>query len=62
MFKTFPRFLTMPCQRTPSNETQTALGATIGDFIWADLDGDGVQDTGEVGISGVTVKLTSAAS
>ncbi|KAA3659875.1 MAG: hypothetical protein DWQ04_21005, partial [Chloroflexi bacterium] len=30
----------------------------IGDFIWSDLDGDGVQDGGsEVGIDGVTLQL-----
>ncbi len=31
--------------------------ATIGDFVWNDLDGDGVQDGGEPGLSGVTVYL-----
>ena len=35
---------------TPSNTTQTALGKSIGDFVWADLDGDGMQDAGEPGI------------
>jgi hypothetical protein len=30
---------------------------TIGDFIWNDLDRDGIQDTGEPGIPGVTVQL-----
>ncbi len=30
---------------------------TIGDRIWSDANGDGVQDPGEVGISGVTVEL-----
>ncbi|MFN0159266.1 MAG: SdrD B-like domain-containing protein, partial [Bacteroidota bacterium] len=29
----------------------------IGDFVWKDLDCDGIQDTGEPGIPGVTVKL-----
>jgi hypothetical protein len=29
----------------------------IGDFVWNDLDGDGVQDLGEPGIPGVTVNL-----
>ncbi|HEB64309.1 MAG TPA: DUF11 domain-containing protein [Chloroflexi bacterium] len=33
------------------------LPVTIGDTIWNDLDGDGVQDSGEGGISGVTVWL-----
>lgn len=35
-----------------------ALGA-IGDTVWKDLDGDGIQDAGEPGIAGVTVTLTS---
>ncbi|MEJ2746882.1 MAG: SdrD B-like domain-containing protein, partial [Anaerolineae bacterium] len=32
--------------------------ANIGDFVWSDLNGDGVQDPGEPGIPGVTVNLT----
>ena len=31
--------------------------ATIGDFVWNDADGNGLQDTGELGIDGVTVQL-----
>ncbi|MEE4311778.1 MAG: SdrD B-like domain-containing protein [candidate division KSB1 bacterium] len=31
--------------------------ASIGDFVWDDLDGDGVQDAGEPGVPGVTVNL-----
>ncbi|MDF3131302.1 SdrD B-like domain-containing protein, partial [Kiritimatiellaeota bacterium B1221] len=31
--------------------------ARIGDFVWNDLNGDGVQDAGEPGLSGVTVYL-----
>jgi len=31
--------------------------ATIGDFVWSDADGDGAQDAGEPGISGVTVQI-----
>jgi uncharacterized repeat protein (TIGR01451 family) len=30
---------------------------SIGDFVWFDSDGDGVQDAGEAGIGGVTVTL-----
>ena len=30
---------------------------TIGDFVWHDLNLDGIQDTGEPGISGVTLDL-----
>ncbi|MCP2728673.1 SdrD B-like domain-containing protein, partial [Limnofasciculus baicalensis] len=36
----------------------TPLYGKIGDFVWKDLDGDGVQDGGaETGISGVTLNL-----
>ncbi|MCI5225028.1 MAG: hypothetical protein D3924_20765, partial [Candidatus Electrothrix sp. AR4] len=31
--------------------------ASIGDLIWNDLNGDGIQDAGETGIDGVTVDL-----
>jgi hypothetical protein len=31
--------------------------ASIGDFVWNDLNGNGIQDAGETGIAGVTVKL-----
>jgi serine-aspartate repeat-containing protein C/D/E len=29
--------------------------ATIGDYVWRDTDGDGVQDPTETGLNGVTV-------
>lgn len=32
-------------------------GGSIGDYVWEDLDGDGIQDTGEWGLWGVTVNL-----
>ncbi|HRC85675.1 MAG TPA: SdrD B-like domain-containing protein, partial [Thermoanaerobaculia bacterium] len=35
--------------------------ASVGDRVWSDLDGDGVQDAGEPGINGVTVQLLSSA-
>ncbi|MCB1209949.1 MAG: choice-of-anchor D domain-containing protein, partial [Verrucomicrobiales bacterium] len=45
---------------TPGNnsdsETTTVLANNIiGNFVWNDLDGDGIQDGGEPGLSGVTV-------
>jgi hypothetical protein len=44
--------VTLPCRDT------TPLFGRIGDFVWVDLDGDGVQDGGaEVGIGGVQVQL-----
>ncbi len=35
------------------------LGASIGDFVWKDYNGDGVQDAGEPGIAGVRVFIDS---
>ena len=35
--------------------------ATISDFVWEDLDADGIQDVGETGINNVTVELFNAA-
>jgi len=32
--------------------------ARLGDFVWLDIDRDGIQDPGEVGIPGVTVIVT----
>jgi uncharacterized repeat protein (TIGR01451 family)/LPXTG-motif cell wall-anchored protein len=34
----------------------------VGDTVWNDLDGDGVQDAGEPGIGGATVRLTDLAT
>ncbi|HEV7667676.1 MAG TPA: SdrD B-like domain-containing protein, partial [Thermoanaerobaculia bacterium] len=43
------------------NRTDVDFGyrgtASVGDRVWADTDGDGVQDAGETGINGVTVEL-----
>ena len=43
----------------PGDSTNPPPGATgaIGDRLWVDVDGDGVQDPGEPGLGGVTVKL-----
>lgn len=35
-------------------------GLALGDYVWADLDKDGIQDAGEPGINGVKVKLLNA--
>jgi hypothetical protein len=34
--------------------------ASLGDFVWEDKNGNGIQDAGEVGIDGVNVTLTGA--
>ena len=36
---------------------QTATAGLIGDRVWLDIDGDGVQDAGEPGLEGVRVEL-----
>ncbi|WP_164716242.1 SdrD B-like domain-containing protein [Paenibacillus whitsoniae] len=51
-----------------SGETDMTLDAgiytkgSIGDFVWEDLNANGIQDAGEPGISGVTVELYDAAN
>jgi hypothetical protein len=36
--------------------------ASIGDFVWNDTNGDGIQNTGEVGIEGVFITLAGTAN
>ncbi len=36
--------------------------ATLGDFVWLDLDENGIQDSGEPGIANVTVSLVDSVS
>ena len=38
----------------------TALNASIGDRVWKDINGDGVQDAGESGLAGVVVSVTAS--
>ncbi|MCB9278056.1 MAG: carboxypeptidase regulatory-like domain-containing protein [Lewinellaceae bacterium] len=37
-----------------------STGTSLGDYVWEDTDGDGLQDSGEPGVSGVTVNLKDA--
>ncbi len=37
--------------------TAPAASAVIGDYVWADVNANGIQDPGEAGIGGVTVEL-----
>ena len=42
----------------PARDTLRVLArAALGDFVWNDLNANGIQDSGEPGISGVTVNL-----
>ncbi len=44
-----------------ANRVTTDLLGSIGDFVWNDMDGDGIQDAGEAGIPAITVRLTNSA-
>lgn len=33
-------------------------GSSLSDFVWLDVNGDGVQDSGEPGLAGITVRAT----
>jgi hypothetical protein len=45
----------------PPTATRTPTPINIGNFVWHDLNGNGVQDSGEPGVGGVTVQLWNAA-
>ncbi|MYN30222.1 SdrD B-like domain-containing protein [Duganella levis] len=45
---------------TPNYLTFKVPQAHLGDFVWEDTNGNGVQDSGEAGIAGVTVQLKDA--
>ena len=57
----------MACTTLVSGETDLTWDAglyqpaTIGDFVWNDLNGNGIQDAGEPGIPGVIVNLEDCA-
>jgi len=41
-------------------DASSAGNGMIGDFVWADVNADGVQDPSETGISGVTIRMYTA--
>ena len=43
--------------KTTFEETEVVAYSAIGDFVWDDLNGDGLQDGGEPGITNMTVLL-----
>ncbi len=45
---------------TDSNPVYTTIGGRIGDTVWDDRDGDGIQDRDESGLAGVVVVLTDS--
>ena len=44
-----------------ANRVTTDLLGSVGDFVWNDMDGDGIQDAAEPGIPDITVRLTNSA-
>lgn len=50
--------LALPVQSNPA--TVTVVAGAVGDRVWSDEDGDGIQDRGESGIDMVPVRLTGA--
>jgi protocatechuate 3,4-dioxygenase beta subunit len=44
-------------QINPNVDAGIQLIASLGDYVWNDIDKDGVQDANEVGVAGVTVTL-----
>ncbi|MDD2239436.1 MAG: SdrD B-like domain-containing protein [Kiritimatiellae bacterium] len=42
--------------------TNYAVSHSVGDWVWFDTDGNGIQDSGETGLADVSVRLYSAAS
>ncbi len=46
-----------PTSDTDTHSTEVIQLASIGDFVWDDLNGDGTQQPGEPGLDGVTVNL-----
>src|SRR5689334_21828965 len=50
--------LAVALQATP---TRTPTPINIGNFVWSDLNGNGIQNAGEPALAGVTVQLWSAA-
>jgi hypothetical protein len=50
-----------PREHDPRWDAGLYRRASIGNLVWEDLDGDGIQDAGEAGIGGVTVRLFDGA-
>ena len=49
--------LTAAAPTTDAEDFGVQVPTSVGDFVWNDLDGDGIQDAGEPGIAGVAVRL-----
>ena len=40
-----------------TSDSSTSGGAALGDYVWHDLNGDGIQNNVEPGLAGVKIKL-----
>ncbi|MFN8439187.1 MAG: SdrD B-like domain-containing protein [Caldilineaceae bacterium] len=55
-----PTTVVVPGGGTARDDTGYVILSSIGDRVWLDLNGDGVQDSNEPGLEGVVVTLTAA--
>ncbi|WP_428655545.1 SdrD B-like domain-containing protein [Runella sp.] len=51
---------TTGCADTLAVETKNCLKGSIGDFIWKDINDNGIQEQGEPGVKGVIVQLLNS--
>ena len=49
-----------PTGQASSGEVEDYVLSSLGDYVWRDLNGNGIQDGGESGLNGVTVNLLDA--
>ncbi len=54
------KFTLLPGQTDLTRDAGLYPGATVGDKVWYDRNGDGLQDSDEPGVAGVTVNLYDA--
>ncbi|OQW94881.1 MAG: hypothetical protein BWK77_08380, partial [Verrucomicrobia bacterium A1] len=59
--RTSPTVLT-PAEDDLSWDAGLYVPASLGDFVWNDLDADGIQDAGETGVANVVVTLYSVSN
>ena len=52
-----PTFTMLDGESTTAVDAGVWKRASLGDFVWEDTNANGIQDSGEVGVSGVTVEL-----
>ncbi len=55
-------FVLNPGDNNPTVDAGYYKLASIGDFVWFDANANGIQDMGEIGVSGIQVNLTGIAN